>query len=60
MLLLTRKLDERIRIGDSIVITVVHLGKNRVKLGVAAPEHFSIRREQAPTAAESHLPAETT
>ena len=44
MLVLTRKLHERIRIGDSIEITVVRLTGNIVRIGVAAPAEMKVLR----------------
>ncbi len=44
MLLLTRKTDESIVIGDDIVIKVVSAEDGRVKLGISAPGDVSIHR----------------
>ncbi|MGA8534304.1 MAG: carbon storage regulator [Candidatus Tumulicola sp.] len=44
MLVLTRKLNQAIAIGDDIMVTVVGVDGDRVKLGIAAPPEFSIRR----------------
>jgi carbon storage regulator CsrA len=44
MLVLTRKLNERIRIGEDIEITVVRLTDNRVKIGIAAPRGTKVLR----------------
>ncbi len=46
MLVLTRKLGERILIGDDITITVVDIGKSRVKLGIEAPAGHHILRSE--------------
>jgi carbon storage regulator len=46
MLVLTRKVNERIRVGDDITITVVRLGPGSVRLGIDAPGHLSIVREE--------------
>lgn len=37
MLILERRLDQRILIGDAIVIQVVRINGDRVRLGVTAP-----------------------
>jgi len=37
MLVLSRKERERIRLGDSIVVTVVRVSGDRVRLGIEAP-----------------------
>lgn len=47
-LILTRKLDEKIRIGDDIVITVVRVGLDKVRLRIEAPDHVPIVRPEAP------------
>jgi len=44
MLILTRKLGERINIGDDIVITLVEVKGAQVKLGVDAPKSIAIHR----------------
>jgi carbon storage regulator len=46
MLVLTRKLGETIRIGDSISIRIVDLDGRHVKLGIEAPKDVSINREE--------------
>ena len=46
MLVLTRKVNERIRVGDEITITVVRLGPGSVRLGIDAPGHMAIVREE--------------
>jgi carbon storage regulator len=46
MLVLTRKLGETIRIGDSITIRVVDLDGRHVKLGIEAPKSVSVNREE--------------
>ena len=46
MLVLSRKIGERILIGDEIAVTVVQVGHGAVRLGVEAPRKFSIVREE--------------
>lgn len=46
MLILTRKLGESITIGDEIKITVVDCKGKQVKLGIIAPEHIKVCREE--------------
>ena len=46
MLILTRKLDESIVVGDDIVIKVISLEKGAVKLGIEAPRDISILRSE--------------
>jgi carbon storage regulator len=46
MLVLSRKECEAVHIGPDIVITVVRLGRGRVQLGIDAPPHVRIRRDE--------------
>jgi carbon storage regulator len=44
MLILTRKPGETIRIGDSIIVTVVQLHDGQIKLGIDAPKSVTVHR----------------
>ncbi len=44
MLILTRKVDEVILIGDDIRIKIVEIRGKQVRLGIEAPDHLSIKR----------------
>jgi carbon storage regulator len=46
MLILTRRLGESIVIEDNIKITVVDINKQQIKLGIDAPKHITINREE--------------
>ena len=46
MLVLQRKRNEMIRIGDDITITVVSLGDAKVKLGITAPLDVPVHRSE--------------
>ncbi len=46
MLILSRKKDESIVVGDNIVIRVVDIEEGRVKLGISAPADVSIHRKE--------------
>lgn len=46
MLILTRKVEEKIRIGDGIEIKVLEIRNNYVKLGITAPPDTSILRDE--------------
>jgi carbon storage regulator len=46
MLVLTRKRDESIFIGDNIKITVVDVRGDQVKIGIDAPRHVPVHREE--------------
>ena len=46
MLILARKVDERIVIGDQIQISVVEIRGDQVKLGVDAPRSIKVYRHE--------------
>lgn len=46
MLKLTRKVGERINIGDDIVICVLEVNKGNVRLGIEAPSRVTILRHE--------------
>ena len=46
MLVLTRKLQESIKIGQDIEITILGIEGDQVKLGIAAPKHIEIHRKE--------------
>lgn len=46
MLVLSRKESERIRLGDSIVVTVVRVSGDKVRLGIEAPADILVLREE--------------
>lgn len=54
MLVLSRKVKERIKIGEDIVIEIVKVAGNAVRIGIEAPKHVSIVRGELPPP----LPAE--
>ena len=46
MLVLTRKIGQRICIGDTIVLTVVRVHGDKVRLGIEAPADVAVHREE--------------
>ena len=46
MLVLTRKVNESIIIGDDIEITVVEIKGDHVKLGITAPRNITVHRKE--------------
>ena len=46
MLILSRKSGESIVIAGEIVVTVVELGRGRVQLGIEAPTHIPVYRNE--------------
>ncbi|WHY71591.1 carbon storage regulator CsrA [Fictibacillus enclensis] len=46
MLVLTRRTDEAIKIGDDIEITILGIEGDQVKLGINAPKQVEIHRKE--------------
>jgi carbon storage regulator len=46
MLVLTRKLQEAIKIGNDVEITVLTIEGDQVKLGISAPKNVEIHRKE--------------
>lgn len=46
MLVLTRKSEQKIRIGNNIVITVLKIQGDQVSIGIDAPKELQIVREE--------------
>ncbi|WP_460184508.1 carbon storage regulator [Thermopirellula anaerolimosa] len=46
MLVLSRKENQRIRLGDDITITIVRVAGDQVRLGIDAPRTVPIVREE--------------
>ena len=65
MLVLTRRKGEDIRIGDDIVLKVTDIRGGQVSMGIEAPDHLSvdrqevaIRKRQLSAATNTHAPGE--
>jgi carbon storage regulator len=52
MLIISRKKDQKIIVADDIEITILEVGRNRVRFGIKAPKHIPIqtRLKATPTA----------
>lgn len=46
MLILSRKVDEKIRIGNDILIQVISISGDQVKIGVDAPKNVKVFRQE--------------
>lgn len=46
MLVLSRKESQRIRLGDSIVITIVKISGDKVRVGIDAPNNVLVLRDE--------------
>jgi carbon storage regulator len=49
MLVLSRKESQRIRLGDSIVITIVKISGDKVRVGIDAPTNVLVLRDELET-----------
>ena len=46
MLILTRRIGETLMVGDEVTVTVLDVKGNQVRLGVNAPKHVAVHREE--------------
>ena len=46
MLILSRKIDEKIKIGNDITITLIYVHGDQVKIGVEAPKDVKVFRQE--------------
>jgi carbon storage regulator len=57
MLVLSRKVGERIQIGDNITLVVSRVIGNRVTIGIEAPSDVRIVRSELAPREDNHEPA---
>lgn len=53
MLILSRKIDEKIKIGDDITITLIDVHGDQVKIGIEAPKNVKVFRQEVFDAIQS-------
>ncbi|HBU51470.1 MAG: carbon storage regulator [Alteromonas sp.] len=46
MLILTRRVGETVCIGDDVTVTILGVKGSQVRVGINAPEHVSVHREE--------------
>jgi len=46
MLVISRKINEKIKIGEDIEITIISVDKNQVRIGIEAPKEITILRSE--------------
>jgi carbon storage regulator len=60
MLVLSRKIGEKIKIGDDITLIVVDISHNKIRLGIEAPKSISVFREELIKAKSSQAVSDPT
>jgi carbon storage regulator len=60
MLVLSRKVGERVLIADSVVVTITQIERGRVRLGIEAPQDVRVIRAELQLCVGSLPPAATT
>jgi len=58
MLVLSRRERERIKLGDSIIVTVVRVVGDKVRLGIEAPPNVIVLRDELEPRSHEPAPAE--
>ena len=58
MLIISRKKDQKIIVADDIEITILEVGRNRVRFGIKAPKHIPIQT-RLKTTPDAEKPGET-
>lgn len=46
MLILSRRIDESIQIGDDITVTILDIKGKQVRIGISAPDDVTVHREE--------------
>ncbi len=46
MLILTRRVGETLMVGDEVTVTVLAVKGNQVRIGINAPKHIPVHREE--------------
>ena len=59
MLILTRRVGESVVIGEDVTVTVLGVKGNQVRIGINAPKHVTVHREEIFERIKSGRDAET-
>lgn len=57
MLVLTRKVNQSVRVGEDIIVTVLRVKGNVIRLGIEAPRSVRVVRGELPALSEAELAA---
>ncbi len=57
MLVLSRRVGEKIKVGDDVVVTILAIKGNQVRVGIEAPSTTTILRDELEPFARSHQPS---
>jgi carbon storage regulator len=60
MLILTRRPQEAIRVGNDVTITVLGVEGGKVRIGITAPRHISVDRQEVYERKQREASAATT
>lgn len=60
MLILSRKVDQKIKIGNDITLTIIEVRGDQVKIGVEAPKNVKVFRQEVFEAIQSENKAAAT
>ncbi|HBB41915.1 MAG TPA: carbon storage regulator [Treponema sp.] len=60
MLILSRKVDEKIKIGNDITLTIIEVRGDMVKIGVEAPKNVKVFRQEVFEAIQAENKAATS
>ncbi len=55
MLVLTRKINETITVGDDIEVTITEIFPDKVRIGIVAPNNVAVHRKEVAVQIESQL-----
>jgi len=55
VLVLTRKINETITVGDDIEVTITEIFPDKVRIGIVAPNNVAVHRKEVAVQIESQL-----
>lgn len=55
MVIVSRRIDESIQIGDDITVTILDIKGKQARIGISAPDDVSVHREEVYERVQSEL-----